>query len=384
MKTRAFLGRVLSAASITAASTIALFAASSSLTMTACSSDPQTDAAPTDGGNESSSGGDGSDVDAGPATPQWRTVLSGLDGALLSIWGSSEKDVWAVGGPLGNAGFEALALHFDGAAWKRLTPGKAESFWWVHGTAANDVWLVGEKGRITHWDGAAFTEMTSGTDVTLFGVWAASPSDVWAVGGTPDAPAATNDVVLHYDGVSWKPEALPEQKKVALFKVWGSSADNVYVVGEAGVIWHRTGGTWKREGESVAKSRLTTVSGCSASEVYAVGGRDVLVSTDGATWSKAPIDPLKLVNDVNGVSCSAPGKVVVVGGGSLKFRLDNGVWQSDFGSEPFPDLHGAWADPTGAYWGVGGQFIAAPAPNVKRQGVIGRYAANTVSSVLTP
>lgn len=329
-----------------------------------------------------------SDAGTEDAGAEWRTVLDDLDGALLSVWGTSDRDVWAVGGPLGNSGFEALVLRFDGSRWRRLKPGGIESYWWVHGTSGSDVWLVGEKGRITHWDGSAFSETPSGTDATLFGVWAASPDDAWAVGGTPDQPSATNDVVLHWDGTTWKPEALPEKKDVALFKVWGSSNDDLYVVGEGGIIWHRasrfvgpTGASaWKREGEGVTTGRLTTVAGCGPNEIYAVGGRDLLVS-DGSTWSRASVDPMKLVNDLNGVSCNA-GRVVVVGGGSLKLRLVDGTWESDFGSSPFTDLHGAWADPSGAFWAVGGQFIATPRPGVSRRGVIGRFGVGVVSDAL--
>jgi hypothetical protein len=320
------------------------------------------------------------------AHPAWRTVVDGLDGALLSIWGTSQQDAWTVGGPLGNSGFDALVLHYDGTAWHRLAPGGADSFWWVHGTGPTDVWMVGEKGRATHWNGTVFTEIPSGTDATLFGVWAAAHDDVWAVGGMPDRPDGTNDVVLHWDGTSWKPEALPQKNKTALFKVWGSSKDDLYVVGDAGIIWHKTAGSWRREAEGLATGRLTTVAGCSATEVYAVGGRDLLVS-NGATWTRASVDPLKLINDLNGVSCSAglaptAPRVVVVGGGSLKLRLVDGVWQSDFGSAPLSDLHGAWADPSGAFWGVGGQFATGPEAGVKRGGVVGRFAADAVAGVV--
>lgn len=328
-------------------------------------------------------------ADAG--APQWRPVLQNLDGALLSIWGSSERDVWAVGGSLGN-GFDALVVRFDGTVWRRATPGKTDSYWWVHGTSSSDVWLVGEKGRITHWDGNAFTEIPPLTTATLYGVWAAAPDDVWAVGGTPDAPASPNAVVLHFDGASWKAEDIGETRKIPFFKVWGSSKDDVYVVGDAGAVWHRVQNAWKSEG-GVAKSRLTTVAGCSATEVYAVGSREILVS-DGTTWKSVlqagadpQLDPLKVLSDVNGVACGANG-VVIVGGGSLKLRLvkdgPTKRWETDFGSEPLVDLHGAWADPTGAYWGVGGQFAAAARPNAKRQGVVARYAANAVSGVLLP
>ena len=340
--------------------------------------------------------GDAGPIEASPGdsgAPQWTPVVQGLSGALLSIWGTNDRDIWTVGGPLGNGG-EALVMHFDGAMWKRLSPIGSDSYWWVHGTAADDVWFVGEKGHITHWDGTKLDEHASGTTATLFGVWAAARDDVWAVGGVPDSADAPNDVVLHYDGTSWKPEALPETKKTALFKVWGSSADDVYVVGEAGVIWHRkrtsSAPTWTREGEGVARNRLTTVTGCSANELYAVGGRDVLTSKGDGTWTRVPTDDF-LLSDVNGVACApagAPardyGRVVIVGGGSVKLRLVGSTWKDGFGTPPLLDLHGAWVDPTGAFWGAGGRFNDSPRSGASRTGVVARLGEGTVPIAVAP
>jgi hypothetical protein len=186
--------------------------------------------------------------DAGQTEPEWRPVLEHLDGALLSVWGTSERDVWAVGGALGN-GQPTLVMRFDGDGWRRETLAGTDTYWWVHGTGEGDVWLVGERGLITHHDGARFEEHQGGTSATLFGVWAARPGDAWAVGGTPEDPGGDNDVLLHWDGVAWSRETLPESLGVALFKVWGPSPDDVYVVGDAGVVWHKVGGTWLGGGE---------------------------------------------------------------------------------------------------------------------------------------
>ena len=351
--------------------------------LAACSSSGNAtpDAGPSEGGVDA-----GPDTDAGPVATQWTPVLENLEGALLSIWGSSADDIWTVGGALGNGG-DAYVLRYDRKVWKRVRPGGTETYWWVHGTSANDVWLVGEKGRITHWDGTKFEEKTSGTTATLFGVWAAAPNDAWAVGGVPDSTTASNDVVLHWDGASWKPEELPEKKKATLFKVWGSSKDDVYVVGDVGIVWHRSNGTWKREAEGVARGRITTVTGCSANEVYAVGGRDLLARAADGTWTRSSA---LLVNDVNGIACvpdgtSVPswGRVVVVGGGSLKLRLVGSEWKDDFGSEPFVDLHAAWVDPSdGAFWGVGGKYLASPQAGAPRAGVIARFGPGAVPATL--
>jgi hypothetical protein len=312
--------------------------------------------------------------------PEWKVVLEHLDGTLLSIWGTSPNDVYSVGGPRGNAGFETLVVHFDGSAWKRLAPGGTETYWWVSGSSPTDVWMVGEKGRITHYDGTSFVEHASGTGVTLFGAWAASPTDAWAVGGTPEDATAETGVLLHFDGTSWSPSPLPEKLGRTYFKVWGTSSENLYIVGEAGVVWHRVGATWSLESKPpLAHGTLLTVFGCSKSEVYAVGGRDLLFS-DGTSWSRLDVT---LLNDINGVSCGAPGEVVVVGGGGLKLRRVAGQWQSDFGTVPYADLHGSWVDSSGALWAAGGNFIGNPIPNVSREGVVARYARGDIPSTLT-
>lgn len=347
-----------------------------------CKEHTPVDQAPVDSGTD------------GGAQGEWRVVLDNLDGALLSIWGSNEKDIWTVGGSLGNGG-DALVLRFDGTGWRHEKPGGKETYWWVHGSSANDVWLVGEKGRTTHWDGTKLEEKTSGTTGTLFGVFAIAPNDAWAVGGTPEDPAQPKDVVLHWDGNAWTPEKLPEATNVALFKVWAASKDDIYVVGDLGVIWHRKNGTWTREAKDLAQGRLTTVNGCDATHLFAVGARNLLTG-DGATWTKPqlPADVLTagvIPNDVNGVACAPSGardrgfgNVVVVGGGSLKLRLVNGTWKTDFGSPPLVDLHGSWIDPTGAMWGVGGNFNGSAKAGASRGGVVARFADDTVGTTVSP
>lgn len=320
----------------------------------------------------------GTDPAKPPADPAWQVVFDGdaLGGAVLGVWGAAPDRVFAVGGPLGNDGGESLALRFDGSEWQSLAPGGTETFWWVGGTGPDDVWMVGTGGRIAHWDGSSFTAHDSGVTATLWGVWAASPSDVWAVGGTPEGGVGDgNDIVLRWDGSTWSRVTLPgEPRGRAHYKVWGASSDDLYVVGEAGTIWHKRGADWAIEGEGLAADTLFTVSGCSANEVYAVGGRHVLVS-DGSTWSEAPV---ALSNDVNGVSCAAPGEVAIVGFGGLKQRLVDGTWLDELTDEPFEDLHATWGDGD-TFWAVGGDWLSKPKPG-GREGVVARYGAGVVST----
>lgn len=338
------------------------------------------------GSTTSSQGGSGGSAGAGGTVsePAWRVVLDNadLDGVVLSVWGSAPDNLYAAGGPLGNMGFESLALHFDGAAWERLAPGGAGTYWWVTGSGPADVWWVGEGGRITHWDGVAFEEHASGVTATLWGVWAASPTDAWAVGGKPGgAPGPDEDIVLRWDGVAWNKEALPGAPLGrALFKIWGTSSDNLYAVGEKGTIWHKKGPDWTLESDGdLTTSRLFTVSGCGADEVYAVGGMTVLRS-DGQAFQ--PVD-VSLSNVVNGVACGPAGSAALVGFGGLKQRLEGGQWKDDLAAPPFTDLHAVWSDGAGAFWAVGGDFLSPPSAG-KRPGVIARFGVGSVADSLSP
>jgi len=321
--------------------------------------------------------------EAGAAALAWNIVLQGLTPSLLSVWGTAQSDVFAAGGGLGN-GTPTTLLHYDGTAWTDLGASGTDTFWWVHGTSDHDVWAVGTSGRISHWDGKAFAALPSGTTATLYGVWAASATDVWVVGGTPGGGTTMpNDVVRHYDGTSFTPSPLPMTLGRTFFKVWGTSSTNLYIVGELGTIWHRTGTAWALEADQppLATGNLTTVAGCSATDVYAVGGLDVLQS-NGSTWSRASAT---VENGVNGVSCGAPGHVVLVGFGAYRQRLVGGTWVDDTVTSAIPDidLHGAWADPQGGYWAAGGHFVDMPVAGASRDGILVYYGSATIASTMT-
>src|SRR6187401_1155953 len=65
---------------------------------------------------------------AGAAAPAWTLVAEDLESALISVWGSSERDVWAVGSDRGDG---PLIEHFDGTRFARLDSGASGHLWWV-------------------------------------------------------------------------------------------------------------------------------------------------------------------------------------------------------------------------------------------------------------
>lgn len=76
-----------------------------------------------------------------------------------------------------------------------------------------------------------WTAQTSGTTVTLRGVWADTPGS----GYSADAyTVGDNGTVQHYNGNKWinMPAPVPSRFR----SVYGTSATNLYVVGDNGVV----------------------------------------------------------------------------------------------------------------------------------------------------
>ncbi len=154
-------------------------------------------------------------------------------GYLCDVWGSSGSDVFAVGwgeswDPYTDYWkYYGSILHYDGATWRAMAaPADAAGLNAVWGNSGSDVFAVGEWGTILHYDGIAWGRMASGSTSSLNAVWGSSGSDVFAVG--------EGGTILHYDGIAWSPWDSGTTK--ALKAVWGNAAAGFFAVGEGGTI----------------------------------------------------------------------------------------------------------------------------------------------------
>ncbi|HEX9128783.1 MAG TPA: invasin domain 3-containing protein, partial [Gemmatimonadaceae bacterium] len=97
---------------------------------------------------------------------------------------------------------------------------------------------------------------------TLHGVWGSSASDVWAVGNS--------GAIRHYNGTIWS--GVSSGTSQSLMGVWGTSASDVWAVGGAsGTILHYNGTSWSSLLERGQPGILYGVWGGSASDVWVVG-----------------------------------------------------------------------------------------------------------------
>jgi hypothetical protein len=81
----------------------------------------------------------------------------------------------------------------------------------------------------------------------FFGLWGSSATDVYAVGDTVDAGSVRHPSAARWNGSAWLPRDLPSVPGLSLSDVWGSSDLDVYAVGSAsgrGVVLHFDGEIW--------------------------------------------------------------------------------------------------------------------------------------------
>ncbi len=135
----------------------------------------------------------------------WRHVASPSPGAfsnsLIAVRSSSSSNAWAVGSYSSHANGSherALALHWNGSRWKRVTtpdPGGSGQQNRLSGLAvfsSTNAWAIGShfngtafKTLILHWNGTAWKHVASpspGGGGTLDGAGASSSTSIWTVG----------------------------------------------------------------------------------------------------------------------------------------------------------------------------------------------------------
>ena len=304
--------------------------------------------------------GCGSGADDAEPGRTWKVAAEGLEGSIMSFWGLSDEDLFAVGGVPGSGGDGAAVLWRGPGGWTPLNV-SAPTLWWVYGFAHDDVWAVGERGTVLHYDGVSWGTQQTGYDYTLWGLWGAARDDLWAVGGRPDGSGPP--VLRHYDGDAWHDVDGPSADDGFYFKVWGTAADDVHLVGaakgergERGVIGHFDGERWTLVG-STQPARLLTVRGRSPDDVYAVGGvtGGLMVHYDGDSWRTVD---LAVDTGLMGV-WTAPEQPVVATGMRGLLIVDAGDGAGFRGTEPltYECLHAAWGSDSGLLVAGGGDMM---------------------------
>ena len=316
-----------------------------------------------DGSGDADSGGGG--AGGGQQRAAFRESALHEDAAFLSVGGIGRDDVWVVGARPDSLAEPVVLRSRDGGPWQPVETGARHDLWWVHAFEDGPVFLSGAGSTvlIVQDERVERTPTPPFFGFTVYGIWGAAPDDVWAVGGF----AGRDGFAWRFDGSSWTNVPLPadlprnsDGAPIALFKVWGRSADDVWFVGGSGAILH-----WDGVELVVIPSgtgtQLFTVAG-DADQVYVVGGDNngVLLrgGVDGFVDDTPPLAPL-----LQGVVVDGEGTLWTAGAFGYAMRKPRGGrWEEvDLGLTETPQsMHAVWADGEGGIWAVGGGVLSPP------------------------
>lgn len=158
---------------------------------------------------------------------------------ITHVWASAMDDAWFSGrdssGP--------LVLRWDGTGLTRQElPPNAPYSLLLWGTGPNDVWAYGdyvddERSEVLRWDGARWEvsldlSLGAATLTSLVDLWGSSADNVWLVGDESDSPAP-GPFALRWNGAEWTRQDVPFPEATRPVGVWTSGPDDVWIAGHS-------------------------------------------------------------------------------------------------------------------------------------------------------
>ncbi len=256
------------------------------------------------------------------------------------------SDVWRdpTSGDVFMAGGGGAILQWDVSASAWVDHGQPlfplDVFTAVHGTANDNVLVVGDEGILVHYDGAAWTQHDApSTDETLTAVWMDDASHAWVT--------ATSGLLYRVDLSSWTWTAVsPSPTDRDLIDVWGTSASDVYVTSTGGLVLHYDGASWS----TITSGGLRGLFAADATHLFAVGKEGLVLQGDGGgSWT--PFANVPTHADLNAVWGAADNDVYAVGNGGTILHYDGASWAT----EGVPTTHDLYAvtGSGGVVWAAG-------------------------------
>lgn len=202
----------------------------------------------------------------------WSLMETPSEMDFWGVWSFSPTNTFAIG--LNEAGGTTL-YWYNGSTWtEHFSTQDKEGFFDIWASAPDDIYLCGTSGSIWHYNGNVWGKSTIGSDDVLLitgsragcvyavtysedlvawfyqlingtwvklaeeipvlipmGIWASSPNNIYL--------ADAYHQVLRFDGLHWDVE--PVDVASFIYAIWGSSAGDLWIVGDFGAVLNSTG-----------------------------------------------------------------------------------------------------------------------------------------------
>lgn len=187
---------------------------------------------------------------------------------FYAVHGTSASEVYVVG--------DNVVMRFDGTSWSREQAG-SHPFRAVFAGAAS-VWAAAADGVVYRRQAGSWVNWHS-VGGRLAGIWAAADDSAWVVGQENDGSSLMT--LVDRNGSNRVP--VPGK---GLLAIAGTSANDVWAVGEEGLVLHYDGASWKKETfPSTIKCSSVVVHG---NDVWVASSLLVYHRESEGVWSASP------------------------------------------------------------------------------------------------
>jgi hypothetical protein len=274
----------------------------------------------------------------------WSAMSTPDDQGNRGIWGSAANNVYT-------ANYLGL-WRYNGSSWAHVPEARWRTFNDVYGSAANNVFAVGNDGQILRYDGSAWSaQRFNGSAVVSEPLNApATPARriaLRALWGLPSINFAVavgdSGTVLYNDGAQWINFSQP--MSASLTDVWGTDLNNFYATTSDGRLLRWNGSALGFVPGVQAPGALNAVWGTAANNVYAVGDQGALFRFDGSSWTRLRLPTRSALYAVWGTSAT---DVFVGGADGALYRWDGTRWIAEKSSGGNAQIYGFWGTSNGS------------------------------------
>lgn len=185
---------------------------------------------------------------------------------LNAIWGTSSSNLYAVG-------IYGTIIHFDGNTWSEMRSGTDLHLMDIYGTSNNDIYAVGGRddtgmGVLLHYDGISWKKIYERSYER--GIPSGFTSTIWGIDKEKYYLSSGSGYYMGTD-TNWTP-VYPPADNTYIEKIRGDSSQNIFYVGHFGLVIHWNGKSWKRYEEFYKKPAGDQLYGVS------VKGKNVVIT----------------------------------------------------------------------------------------------------------
>ena len=258
---------------------------------------------------------------AAPVTPAgsstvWTSESSPTNEPLYAIAAFDAERAMAFG-ELSGAGMQGNLVR-DPLGWSM---GSCEP-WTVYGAFAlsgDDVWTSGWNEAVHHYHGSAWSTGgggSSGPSPIGTGIWGTDDEHLWfsGSGGTVRVGAGMDGLPGEFQNVGTTAD---------LHDVWGFAWDDIYTVGDLGLVFHFDGQTWSRVPDIPTWQTLNAVWGNGPHDIFAIGDFGTILHYDGTQWA---LQYSGTTQDLQGLWGRNGSDVYAVGFGGTILHYDGVSW----------------------------------------------------------